>query len=207
MIYFAKWRSKIENMVAPVPKIILNPKSHSWQPPSLVSHRKGYLLPSLNLFKVAGDKAETERSISERVNPKELFSTHSMPSIIVSDKGPQFSSEPFLLSFSKYDVVLETIFPLPKGKWWSWRTDCTVKAMILRNEDLCPTLLAYRSTLFQNGFWITHRFWERNHHSTDAQKEINRPSNFQAILQHSTRTTRLHSRTRRGLDVSARMTQ
>ena len=111
MIYFAKWRSKIENMVAPVPKIILNPKSHSWQPHSLVSHRKGYLLPSLNLFKVAGDKAETERSISERVNPKELFSTHSIPSIIVSDKGPQFSSEPFLLSFSKYDVVLETIFP------------------------------------------------------------------------------------------------
>ena len=60
---------------------------------------------------MAGDKAVTERSISERVNPKELFSTHSIPSIIVSDKGPQFSSVPFLLSFSQYDVVLETIFP------------------------------------------------------------------------------------------------
>lgn len=63
------------------------------------------------LFKMAGDKAETEWSIPERVNPKELFSTHSIPSIIVSDKGPQFSSEPFLLSFSEYDVVLVTILP------------------------------------------------------------------------------------------------
>ena len=52
------------------------------------------------VYKVAGGKAETERSISERVNPKELFSTHSIHSIIVSDKGPKFSSEPFLLSFS-----------------------------------------------------------------------------------------------------------
>ena len=51
---------------------------------------------------------------------KELFSTHGIPDIIVSDNGPQFSSDAFRLFTTEYDFVHVTSSPkIPKSQWGS----------------------------------------------------------------------------------------
>ena len=42
---------------------------------------------------------------------KELFSTHGIPDIIVSDDGPQFSSDAFRLFTTEYDFIHVTSSP------------------------------------------------------------------------------------------------
>ena len=84
---------------------------------------------------------------------KELFSTHGIPDIIVSDNGPQFSSDAFRLFTTEYDFVHVTSLPkYPKANGEVERAVHSVKALLRKNEDPYPALLAYRSTPLQNGF-------------------------------------------------------
>jgi len=84
---------------------------------------------------------------------KELFSTHGIPDIIVSDNGPQFSSDAFRLFATEYDFVHVTSSPkYPRADGEVERAVHTVKALLRKNEDPYPALLAYRSTPLQNGF-------------------------------------------------------
>ena len=84
---------------------------------------------------------------------KELFSTHGIPDIIVSDNGPQFSSDAFRLFTTEYDFVHVTSSPkYPRANGKVERAVRTVKALLRKNEDPYPALLAYRSTPLQNGF-------------------------------------------------------
>ena len=84
---------------------------------------------------------------------KELFSTHGIPDIIVSDNGPQFSPDTFRLFTTEYDFVLATSSPkYSRANGEVERVVRTVKALLRKNEDPCPALLAYRSTPLQNGF-------------------------------------------------------
>ena len=84
---------------------------------------------------------------------KELFSTHGIPDIIVSDNGPQFSSDAFRLFTTEYDFVHVTSSPkYPRANGEVERAVRTVKALLRKNEDPYPALLAYRSTPLQNGF-------------------------------------------------------
>jgi len=88
---------------------------------------------------------------------KELFSTHGIPDIIVSDNGPQFSSDVFVLFATEYGFVHVTTSPkYPRANGEVERAVRTVKALLRKNEDPYPALLAYRSTPLQNGF-ITQR--------------------------------------------------
>lgn len=84
---------------------------------------------------------------------KELFSTHGIPDIIVSDNGPQFSSDAFRLFTTEYDFIHVTSSPkYPRANGEVERAVRTVKALLRKNEDPYPALLAYRSTPLQNGF-------------------------------------------------------
>ena len=84
---------------------------------------------------------------------KELFSMHGIPHIIVLDNGPQFSSDAFHLFTTEYDFVHVTSLPkYPKANGEVERSVRTVKALLRKNEDPYPALLAYRSTPLQNGF-------------------------------------------------------
>ena len=78
-----------------------------------------------------------------------------------------------------------------------------------RRVTLVESSSSSQRVSWSNRQGLTHRFWEPSHLTTDAQKKVNRHSNFQALLQHSTRTTRfsLHDSTRTRLDDSARMTR
>ena len=84
---------------------------------------------------------------------KELFSTHGIPDIIVSDNGPQFSSDAFRQFATKSDFVHVTSSPkYPRANGEVERAVRTVKALLRKNEDPYPALLAYRSTPLKNGF-------------------------------------------------------
>ena len=84
---------------------------------------------------------------------KELFSTHGIPDIIVSDNGPQISSDAFRLFTTEYDFIHVTSSPkYPRANGEVERAVRTVKALLRKNEDPYPALLAYRSTPLQNGF-------------------------------------------------------
>ena len=84
---------------------------------------------------------------------KELFSTHGIPDIIVSDNGPQFSSDAFRLFTTEYDFIHVTSSPkYPRANGEVERAVRTVKALLRKNEELYPALLAYRSTPLQKGF-------------------------------------------------------
>ena len=84
---------------------------------------------------------------------KELFSTHGIPDIVVSDNGPQFSSDAFRLFATDYDflhVISSPKYPRANGE--VERAVRTVKALLRKNVDRYPALLAYRSTPLQNGW-------------------------------------------------------
>ena len=84
---------------------------------------------------------------------KELFSTHGIPDIIVSDNGPQFSSDAFRLFTTEYDFIHVTSSPkYPRANGEVEKAVRTVKALLRKNEDPYLALLAYRSTPLQNGF-------------------------------------------------------
>ena len=84
---------------------------------------------------------------------KKLFSTHGIPDIIVSDNGPQFTSDAFRLFTTEYDFVHVTSSPkYPRANGEVERAVRTVKALLRKNEDPYPALVAYRSTPLQNGF-------------------------------------------------------
>ena len=82
---------------------------------------------------------------------KELFSTHGIPDIIVSDNGPQFSSDAFRLFTTEYDFMTSSP-KYPRANGEVKRAVSTVKALLCKNEHPYPALLAYRSTPLQNGF-------------------------------------------------------
>ena len=83
---------------------------------------------------------------------KELLSIHGIPDIVVSDNGPQFSSDAFPLFATEYDFVHVTNSPkYPRAYGEGERTVRTVKAQLHKNEDPYTAILAHRSTPLQNG--------------------------------------------------------
>ena len=75
---------------------------------------------------------------------KELFSTHGIPDIIVSDNGPQVSSDAFRLFATEYNFVHVRSSPkYPRANGEVERAVRMVKALLCKNEDPYPALLAY----------------------------------------------------------------
>ncbi|XP_015755105.1 PREDICTED: uncharacterized protein K02A2.6-like [Acropora digitifera] len=73
---------------------------------------------------------------------KELFSTHGIPDIVISDNGPCFSEVSFQEFAAKYGFLHTTSSP---------RYPRAVKGLLKRNDHPYLALLSYRSTPLQTG--------------------------------------------------------
>ena len=79
---------------------------------------------------------------------KEIFSRFRIPETVVSDNGPQYSSQEFAAFASTYDFSHVTISPhFPQSNGQAERTVQTVK-LLKESSDPYMALLTYRSTPF-----------------------------------------------------------
>ena len=90
-------------------------------------------------------KSTTSSSIIE--NLKSIFSHHGIPETIVSDNGPQFSSQEFG-DFSKtYNFCHVTSSPhFPQSNGLAERSVQTMKRLLKESKDVYQAILSYRTT-------------------------------------------------------------
>jgi hypothetical protein len=80
-----------------------------------------------------------------------MFAVHGIPDIVMSDNGPQFSSELFSKFAATYGFIGTTSSPrYPQSNGEVERAVQTVKDLLKKNEDPYLALLTYRSTPLQN---------------------------------------------------------
>ena len=78
---------------------------------------------------------------------KAIFSRHGIPATLVSDNGPQYSSQEFLAFSHEYNFTHTTSSPhYPQSNGLSDRMVRTVKSLLSKSSDPYSALLAYRST-------------------------------------------------------------
>ena len=83
---------------------------------------------------------------------KEIFVSHGIPDIIISDNGPQFSAATFRQFAMNYGFVHVTSSPrYPQSNGEAERAVRTMKGLLKRNDDQHIALMVYRSTPLQNG--------------------------------------------------------
>ncbi|PFX11487.1 Uncharacterized protein K02A2.6, partial [Stylophora pistillata] len=83
---------------------------------------------------------------------KEIFSTHGIPDLLVSDNGPQFACKSFQLFASNYWFTHITSSPTyARANGEVERAVRTVKDILKKNDDPYLGLLAYRTAPLQNG--------------------------------------------------------
>ena len=83
---------------------------------------------------------------------KEIFATHGIPDLVISDNGPQFACELFQQFATIYGFTHVTSSPrYPRANGEAERAVRTVKEILKKIEDPYLGLLSYRSTPLQNG--------------------------------------------------------
>ena len=83
---------------------------------------------------------------------KTLFCTHGIPEIIISDNGPQFSSDTFRDFGRSYGFTHVTSSPgHPSGNGESERAVRTMKEILKKNGDQYLALLTHHTTPLSNG--------------------------------------------------------
>ena len=101
-------------------------------------------------FEIKRLRDETSESIIKVL--KELFATHGIPDLIMSDNGPQYSAGSFRQFAATYGFVHTTSSPrYPQANDEIERTVRTAKSMLRKNDDIFNALLTYRSTPLLNG--------------------------------------------------------
>ena len=99
--------------------------------------------------------ARLERTSSECVinHIRSIFSRYGIPEILVSDNGPQYSSDLFKQFAKSYGFTHITSSPLyPQANGEAERAVKTVKNMLKKTTDPYLALLAYRSTPLSLGY-------------------------------------------------------
>ena len=83
----------------------------------------------------------------------EVFATPSIPDFIMSDNGPQYSTEAFRQFATAYHFTHVTSSPkFPQTNGEVERAIRTAKSMLRKNENVFSALLNYRSTPLQHGY-------------------------------------------------------
>ena len=86
-------------------------------------------------------------------NLKSMFARHGIPEIVVTDNGPQYSSQTFSAFADAHGFTHRTSSPrYPQSNGVSERAVKTIKGLLKKTEDQYETLLAYRSTPLSNGY-------------------------------------------------------
>ena len=94
---------------------------------------------------------ETSHSVIKAL--REVFATHGIPDVIMSDNGPQYSAETFRQFAEAYHFTHVTSSPkYPQANGEVERAIRTAKSMLRKNEDIFSALLTHRSTPLQNGY-------------------------------------------------------
>ena len=82
----------------------------------------------------------------------EVFSTHGLPKLVISDNGPQFSSMEFKYFAKSWGFTHVTSSPrYPKANGEAERAVRTAKAILSKNSNPYLGLLAYRTAPIHNG--------------------------------------------------------
>ena len=106
-----------------------------------------------------------------------MFARHGIPEIVVSDNGPQYSSDLYATFSRKYGFDHETSSPhYPLGNGEAERAVKTVKEMLRKSGDPYLALLVCRSTPLENGYSPAQLLMSRNLRTTlPITREQRRP--------------------------------
>ena len=84
---------------------------------------------------------------------KSIFARHGIPEQVMSDNGPQFSSEAFTNFAKTFDFTHVTSSPhFPQSNGEAERAVKTMKNLLEKADDPYLAILAYRSTPLRNGY-------------------------------------------------------
>ena len=84
---------------------------------------------------------------------KNIFARHGIPEVVVSDNGPQYASQEFLMFASSYGFTHVTSSPgHASGNGEAERGVRTIKDMLTSSNDPYTALLNYRAAPLANGF-------------------------------------------------------
>ena len=99
--------------------------------------------------------AKLQRTTAEEViaHTKSIFARHGIPEVVISDNGPQFTSQVYAQlaeSYQFHHITSSPYFPQSNGE--AERAVATVKSLLNKSVDPYLALLTYRSTPLPNGY-------------------------------------------------------
>ena len=113
--------------------------------------------------------AKLSKTTSEEVivHTKSMFACYGIPKVVVSDNGPQFSSELYKKFAELYGFEHVPSSPYyPKSNGEAERAMKTVKSLLRKSGDPYLALLAYRATPLQCGYSPAQLLISRNLRTT-----------------------------------------
>ena len=152
----------------------VNPHFPTWTPmekvgTDLLEWRKETYLLIVDYYSRFIEIARLNRTTAEEVirHTKSIFARHGVPEVVVSDNGPQYSSEAYARFAHQYEFEHITSSPLyPQSNGESERAVKTVKGLLRKEGDPYLALLSYRATPLQNGFSPSELLMSRKLHTT-----------------------------------------